>query len=147
MAKTRKPNQKMQAWIDARKRHHLSHVQEQMARELGMNPMKLGKLDNHEQEPWKMPLREYIEHVYLKRFGKPSPDDVKSIEERWRLAQEKKEARRASRRHLSVAAPRFPAHALQSSSGSIQGAPPSDIEPATENYGPQDNHNSAANRT
>ena len=28
-----------------------------MARELGMNPEKLGKLDNHEQELWKMPLR------------------------------------------------------------------------------------------
>jgi hypothetical protein len=34
--KTRKPNQKMQAWIDARKRHHLSHAQVQVARELGM---------------------------------------------------------------------------------------------------------------
>jgi hypothetical protein len=42
-----------------------------MARELGMNRMKLGKLDNHEQEPWKMPLRAYIEHLYQQRFGKP----------------------------------------------------------------------------
>ena len=25
-----------------------------MARELGMNPEKLGKLDNHEQELWKL---------------------------------------------------------------------------------------------
>jgi hypothetical protein len=105
VAKKRKPNQKMQEWIDARKRHHLSHVQVQMARELGMNPMKLGKLDNHEQEPCKMTLREYIEHVYLKRFEKPSPDDVMSIEERLHLAQEKKEARRAPRRQLSIEAP------------------------------------------
>jgi hypothetical protein len=105
VAKKRKPNQKMQEWIDARKRHHLSHAQVQMARELGMNPMKLGKLDNPEQEPWKMTLREYIEHVYLKRFGKPSPNDVMSIEERLRLAQEKKEARRGSRRQLSIEAP------------------------------------------
>lgn len=36
-----KPNQKMQAWIDARKQHHLTHAQVQMARELGMNPKKL----------------------------------------------------------------------------------------------------------
>jgi len=35
-----------QAWIDARKRHHLSHAHAQMARELGMNPKKLGKIDN-----------------------------------------------------------------------------------------------------
>ena len=53
--------------IDARKRHHLSHVHVQMARELGVNPMMLGKLDNHQQEPWKLTLREYIEHTYLKR--------------------------------------------------------------------------------
>src|SRR2546430_7764679 len=47
-----KPNDRMQAWIDARKRHGLSHAEVQMARELGMNPQKLGKLDNHHQEPW-----------------------------------------------------------------------------------------------
>jgi len=32
----------MLAWIDARKRHHLSHAQVQVARELGINPAKLG---------------------------------------------------------------------------------------------------------
>ena len=46
----------MQTWIDARKRHRLSPAQVQMARELGMNPKKLAKLDNHDQEPWKTPL-------------------------------------------------------------------------------------------
>jgi hypothetical protein len=105
MAKERKPNQKMQEWIDARKRHHLSDSQVQMARELGMNPKKLGKLDNHGQESWKMPLREYIEHLYLKRFGKPSPDKITSVEEQLRRAREKKKARRASRRQLSKEAP------------------------------------------
>ena len=66
----KKPNKKMQAWIDARRRHHLSSAQVRMARELGMNPKKLGGLDNHHQEPWKMPARQYIEHLYFKRFGK-----------------------------------------------------------------------------
>jgi hypothetical protein len=55
MSKKKKPNQKMRAWIDARKRHHLSHAQVQMARELGMNPKKLGKKDERDREPWKMP--------------------------------------------------------------------------------------------
>jgi hypothetical protein len=50
-----------------------------MARELGMNPKKLGKLDNHDQEPWKMPLRQYIEYLYFKRFGKERPDEIPSI--------------------------------------------------------------------
>jgi hypothetical protein len=43
--------QHLQDWIEARKRYHLSHAHVQMARELGMNPKKLGKLDNHDQEP------------------------------------------------------------------------------------------------
>src|SRR6266545_7514359 len=76
----------LQPWIDARRKFHLSHEHVQMARELGMNPKKLGKLDNHDQEPWKLPLPRFIEHVYLKRFGKPRPDNVVSIEERARQA-------------------------------------------------------------
>lgn len=68
-----KREQKMQAWDDARKRHHLSHVQVQMARELGMNPAKLGKMDNHKQEPWKIPLPEFIEELYRKRFRRDTP--------------------------------------------------------------------------
>ena len=90
----KKSNQELEAWIDARKRHHLSHAQVQMARELGMNPKKLGKLDNHHQEPWKMPLRQYIEHLYFKRFGKARPDVVLSIEDRIRCEKEKKARRR-----------------------------------------------------
>ena len=94
----KKPNQKMQAWIDARTRHRLTHAQVQMARALGMNPKKLGKIDNHEQEPWKVPLPQFIEGLYLESFGKPGPDVVVSIEERCRLDGERKEARRAARR-------------------------------------------------
>jgi hypothetical protein len=52
-----------------------------------------------------MPLREYIEHLYLKRFGRPCPDNVTSIEERWRLEQEKKEDRRAARRLPTMETP------------------------------------------
>ena len=103
--KNRKPNQKIQAWIDARKRHRLSHAQVQMARELGMNPAKLGKLDNHDQEPWKMPLRKYLEHLYLKRFGRPTPGAVVSIEDRLRLQEQKTEARRAARRQPATETP------------------------------------------
>jgi hypothetical protein len=96
--KTKKPSRKMQAWIEARKRHHLSHAQVHMARELGMNPAKLGKIDNHEQEPWKLPLPHFIEQLYFKRFGKTAPDTVLSVEERCRLEEAKKESRRTARR-------------------------------------------------
>lgn len=94
MAK-RKFSQNIQDWIEARKRHHLSHAQVQMARELGMNPKKLGKIDNHDQEPWKAPLPHFIEHLYFKRFGKERPEVVISVEERVRAAEAKRAARKA----------------------------------------------------
>ncbi len=97
MAKKKRPNQKLQVWIDARKRHRLSHAQVQMARELGMNPKKPGKKDNHNQERWKMSLREYIEHLYFKRFGKERPSVVHSIEEKGRLEEAKKAQRREAK--------------------------------------------------
>ncbi len=90
--------ERLQVWIEARKRHHLSHAQVQMARELGMNPKTLGKLDNQNQEPWKLPLPLFIEHVYLKRFGKPRPDNVVSIEERARQEERKKALKREAKR-------------------------------------------------
>lgn len=61
-------NQIPKDWIEARQRYHLSHAQVQMGRELGLNPRKLGKIANHRQEPWKMPLPQFIEHLYQKRF-------------------------------------------------------------------------------
>jgi hypothetical protein len=90
--------EQLQPWIDARKRHHLSHVHVQMARELGLNPAKLGKIDNHRQQPWKAPLPEFIEHLYFKRFGKERPDVVLSIEEQLRKEEEKKAAKREAKR-------------------------------------------------
>jgi len=84
----------LQDWIAARRRSHLSHAHVQMARELGMNPRKLGKLDNHDQEPWKAPLPRFIEHLYFKRFGRDRPAVAMSVEQRAR-AQEAKRRRRA----------------------------------------------------
>jgi len=72
---------KQQAWADARRRHRLSQAHVQMARELGMNPAKLGKLDNHRQEPWKVPLPQYIEQLYVKRFGRDRPAQAASIKD------------------------------------------------------------------
>ena len=86
----------LQLWIDARKRHRLSHEQVQMARELGLNPKKLGKLDNHHQELWKLPLPAFIEQLYRKRFHKDHPDVVLSLEDRARLHEQKKTVGRSS---------------------------------------------------
>jgi hypothetical protein len=89
---------RLQARVDARKRHRLSHAHAQMARELGLNPAKLGKLDNHQQEPWKAPLPQFIEHLYAEQFGRERPYVVRSIEETARLA----ERRRAERKVRST---------------------------------------------
>jgi hypothetical protein len=81
MTKQKQLSPKYQVWIDARKRHKLSHAHIQMARELGMNPKKFGKLDNHKQEPWKAPLPIFIEDLYFKRFGRERPENVQSVEQ------------------------------------------------------------------
>ena len=94
--------ERLQDWIDARTRHHLSHAQVQMARELGMNPKKLGKLDNHRQEPWKLPLPQFIEHLYVKRFGKQRPDVVVSIEDRARAGAAKQALKRERKRRRAA---------------------------------------------
>lgn len=95
--KSGKPDPKTQEWIDARKRHRLSHAEVQMARELGMNPRKLGGMDNHKHEPWKAPLPQFIQQLYFKRFGKQRPDVVLSIEERLRRDAEKAAAKREAK--------------------------------------------------
>jgi len=56
--------QEFQVWVDYRNRFHLSDAHIQMARELGLNPKKFGKLSNHKQEPWKEPLPDFIETIY-----------------------------------------------------------------------------------
>ncbi|OGP75454.1 MAG: hypothetical protein A2V86_12765 [Deltaproteobacteria bacterium RBG_16_49_23] len=94
MTKKNKIPDKYQIWIDVRKRYHLSHAHIQMARELGMNPKKFGKIANEKQEPWKAPLPAFIEHIYLKRFGRDRPANVKSIEEVFRAKEKKKEEQR-----------------------------------------------------
>jgi fructose-1,6-bisphosphatase len=106
MAKQNKLPPELQAWADARKRFHLSHAQVQMARELGMNPKKFGGKANHKQEPWKVPLPQYIEELYLKRFKKERPDNVRSIEQmvadKTRKQAERKERRRQQREAASL---------------------------------------------
>lgn len=86
--------EKYKKWIEARRRFKLTHAQIQMARELGMNPKKFGSLANNDQEPWKAPLGEFIEHIYEKHFKKTEPDMVRSIEDVIKAERAKKEPER-----------------------------------------------------
>ena len=98
MANKMKIPEKLQVWIDARKKYHLSHAHIQMARELGLNPRKFGKIANHRQEPWKAPLPVFIEDIYFKRFRKKRPDNIKSIEQVIKDRRSAKEKRRIKKR-------------------------------------------------
>lgn len=94
----------LRPWIEARRRFRLSHAHIQMARTLGMNPKKFGKLANHSQEPWKAPLPVFIEDLYFRSFGKLRPDDVRSIEEIAAAQRAKKLAKREAKDARKAAA-------------------------------------------
>jgi len=87
----------IEKWIIAQKQHHLSDKHVQMARELGLNPDKLGKIDNHKQEPWKAPLKEFIENIYLKQYKKSEPDNVRSLKQILQDEKVKKDKKKAKR--------------------------------------------------
>ena len=77
----KKPKDRLDAWAEAQKRFHLSDLHIQMARELGLNPKKFGGLANHRQEPWKLPLPEFIAECYQKRFHRERPAKVVPLAE------------------------------------------------------------------
>ncbi len=62
-----------------------------------MNPRKFGSLANHKQEPWKLPLPDFIEELYYKRFKKDRPETVQSIEQMVKDQNRRKEERKAQK--------------------------------------------------
>jgi hypothetical protein len=60
-----------EAWRNAKKVCRLSRRQLEMARALGMNPKKLPGLRPSPKQRWKLPVGEFIEACYWKRFGHP----------------------------------------------------------------------------
>lgn len=81
MAKKPRIPHKFHPWINARKQFRLSDAHIQMARELGLSPKRFAKYADRENQPWKLPLTEFIETQYRKQFGKDRPDEVKTMEE------------------------------------------------------------------
>ena len=85
---------KLQPWFDARKRLNLSHASIQMARELGMNPKKLGRLVPAAGEQWKATLPEFIAQCYERSQGRRAPEKVRSLEQIIEDEERRKVARR-----------------------------------------------------
>ncbi len=93
----------LEKWMVAQKKHRLSDRHVQMARELGLNPDKLGKIDNHRQETWKAPLPQFIEKIYFKRFKKEAPETVKPLKEIMaEQEKKKKEQKKAKDEHRKL---------------------------------------------
>ena len=113
---------KLQSWFEARRRFKLSHVHIQMARELGLNPRKFGSLANERQEPWKLPLPQFIAECYRKRFGRSAPEQVRSLEDVVQAEERRHKERRARR------AEKAPAHANTLQASAVQ----NDISPSAE---------------
>ncbi|WP_418895109.1 hypothetical protein [Limibacterium fermenti] len=72
---------KIEKWVVAQKKYKLSDKHVEMARQLGLNPDKLGKIDNHKQEIWKAPLPQFIEEIYFKRFKREEPAVIRSLKD------------------------------------------------------------------
>ncbi|MEE2936111.1 MAG: hypothetical protein VYA84_08955 [Planctomycetota bacterium] len=97
MAKKQRIPHKFLPWIDARKKFRLSNAHIQMARELGLSPKRFGSYADRTNQPWKLPLPEFIEAQYQKQFGKQRPDEVLSMEEIAAAHVAKRAARKAER--------------------------------------------------
>ena len=68
MANTRRAHDE-DSWTNAKKICQLTARQVEMARALGMNPRNLPSLRPSPQQRWKLPVGEFIEERYHKRFG------------------------------------------------------------------------------
>ena len=84
----------LEKWMVAQKHRRLSDRHVQMARELGLNPDKFGKIDNHRQEPWKAPLPQFIESIYFKRFKREEPETVRPLKQMLKDMEIKKQQRK-----------------------------------------------------
>ncbi|TXL71687.1 hypothetical protein FHP25_28770 [Vineibacter terrae] len=100
----------LKPWAEAQQRFHLSHAHVQMARELGLNPKKLGKLVGTKQQPWKLKLPDYIVKLYAKNFGKTRPDVVRSLAEVASAQADKKAAGHDRKAAMRVSLASFEAH-------------------------------------
>lgn len=87
-------------WFEARSRFRLSHAAVQMARELGLNPNKLGSLADTRGSAWKLPLPDFIAACYAKAYKRESPLLVRTLEQvlsdraRKKLAQKERKVQR-----------------------------------------------------
>ncbi|MFH1616376.1 MAG: hypothetical protein ABIG61_14975 [Planctomycetota bacterium] len=62
--------QKEKLWIEAKKKCRLNNEEVRMAKELGLNPVKLIKNIPSKSQPWKSPVKEWLHDIYEKHQAK-----------------------------------------------------------------------------
>jgi|GEM_PF-1773676 len=97
MSKPKRIANKFLPWIEARKKHRLTSMQVHMARDLGLNPRRMGGYAGNENEPGRLSLGEFIEALYVKRFRKAKPDVVQTIEQLAESHEEKRADRKTAK--------------------------------------------------
>ncbi len=68
-----------------------------MARELGLSPKNFPKYANTKDQPWKVPLPDFIEALYLKQFKRPFPEQVQTLEQMAAEHMARRESRKAEK--------------------------------------------------
>ena len=58
--------QKEKLWLEAKQRCHLNDEEIRIAKELGLNPVKLIKNIPSKTQPWKLPVKEWLHELYEK---------------------------------------------------------------------------------
>ena len=84
-----------------------------------MNPKGFGKLDNHRQERWKLPLAQFIAECYEKRFGRPRPEDVRTLEQIILAEEKRKKQKQLSKTDKSKLAATEDATAISTDKNSV----------------------------
>jgi len=63
------PQKKEKLWIEAKKKCRLNNEDVRMAKELGLNPVKLIKNIPSKSQPWKLPVKQWLYEIYEKHHA------------------------------------------------------------------------------
>jgi len=83
-------NAKNPLWEEVKKRFQLSDKHLKMAKQLGLNPQKIGNYAPNKHQRWKKPLPQFIEKIFAKQY--PQSDVAKELRAERRSSKAKRRA-------------------------------------------------------
>jgi len=72
------PQQKEKLWLEAKQKCRLGDEEVRMAKELGLNPIKLIKNIPSKSQQWKLPVKEWLHEIYEKHMAKSNKKTQKN---------------------------------------------------------------------